>query len=342
MGSLKIPGVELLGPESLIWTSPFSQVFECPEGIAIVPQPPFDRERLLADQQRIPRGRFGRPRHVIDDAVAPRLIIAGRWRPLRHRIGGSDLDWLPVAVLAGEVVPLLAMLHGAGVSHGALSPDSVVLDTFEDPGLIETGFGYAVHARDIPEARPYLSPERLRGEPPSAASDVYALGAILFEAVAGRAPFGMTADLLLRAKVPRVNDVVPFADVPESFERLLCALLREDPERRPSLGEIAGNVSAMIATSRAGRTGRSQQVSGVFSRPPPGSSAAGSSAPAPASSNLPQPSMPHVPKSARDVPTVRSPHVPLAARPPGLAWAKWLLVALLMGAAVTLGWFLAR
>lgn len=333
IGSLRIPGVELLAPESLIWVSPYSQVFECAEGITIVPQPPFDRERLLAVQERIPRGRLGRPRRVIDDAVAPRLVVAGGWRPLRHRIGG-DLGWLPVAVLAGELVPLLAMLHREGLAHGALSPDSVVLDTFEDPGLIETGFGYSIQACDLPEARPYLSPERLRGQPPSAASDAYALGAILFEAVAGRPPFGMSDNAEKRSDVPKVNDAVPFADFPESFERLVFDLLSEDPKRRPDLGDIAGRVSTMIANSRAGRAGRTRQISGVFSRPP-----SGSTPPPPVlpRSGVPlppigvQPSMPVIPKSS-------SPGTPRT----HMAWTKWALVVLMMVGAVVLGWLLTR
>ena len=83
---------------------------------------------------------------------------------------------------------------------------------------------------------PYMSPEQLHGLPLSPASDWFALGIILFEALTGRRPFERDSVETIAAErgveAPKAGDVA--AGVPKDLEELCAALLRNEPSERPS------------------------------------------------------------------------------------------------------------
>ncbi|MBL9037261.1 MAG: protein kinase, partial [Archangium sp.] len=83
----------------------------------------------------------------------------------------------------------------------------------------------------------YMSPEQIRGESVDGRSDVYSVGAMLFELVAGRAPYvGATPHELIAqhtgAPVPALRDVAPTAQVSDAFEALLQTAMAKSPDAR--------------------------------------------------------------------------------------------------------------
>ena len=152
----------------------------------------------------------------------------------------------------------LAFLHGEGLVHRDLKPSNIFVRNDDTPVL--TDFGLAWYPRDS-EGRErlddlagmagtigYMSPERIRGESEDPRSDLYSLGCILYEGVAGRPPFSGTgtAELLdkhLLATPAPLSMIV--LGVPPSLENLILGLLAKNPQDRPG---HASDVADVLAT----------------------------------------------------------------------------------------------
>lgn len=143
-------------------------------------------------------------------------------------LGIDELHRLATDVFAG-----LEATHRAGVLHRDLTPRNVLFD--EDGRALLADFGIARGAGDptltaehtIMGTRPFVAPERLRGEPATEATDTYAAGVTLAYAITGRHG----------AEVPTTH---PFAS-------LVAACTADDPDQRPDVREAARRLEA-IAT----------------------------------------------------------------------------------------------
>ena len=184
----------------------------------------------LRAPQLLDRGVYdGRPYLVMSQ-------VAGR--PLRDLLGTGDLE---LRTIGTELAAALATLHEAGVVHGDLSPSNVVLDgdaiTFLDFGSAVTAGAAAAAGTTIA----YTAPERIRGAPASAAGDIYALGAMLYELAAGRPPFlgdprlVMHGHLLLR---PSFAGLAPIA------RAAIARCLAKEPAARPTARALARELGA--------------------------------------------------------------------------------------------------
>ncbi|MCP3915573.1 MAG: AAA family ATPase [bacterium] len=154
-----------------------------------------------------------------------------------------------VRVIGSELAGALAALHGAGWVHGDVKPDNARFDAQKRATLLDLGFARRVGARDgqLPGSLAYLSPERIQGRPPEPASDVFALGVLLYELATDLHPFlsteaatGGARDEALQ-RLAAAHALPPSAQVPNLsplFDELVGAMLLRDPARRPTAAEV--------------------------------------------------------------------------------------------------------
>jgi hypothetical protein len=168
------------------------------------------------------------------------------------------------AALAGLVAGVLA-LHDAGVLHRDLKPSNVLVGpdgrvVILDFGLVATGVVNVHQSYDGPAGTPgYMSPEQAAGAPLTAASDFYALGVMLYEALTGQPPFsGSPGDVLhARATSPPRDPRTVARGLPDDLADLAMELLAMRPEERPTGPALARRLGLGVAVA-AERPARDQ------------------------------------------------------------------------------------
>jgi serine/threonine-protein kinase len=166
-------------------------------------------------------------------------------RSLRERMDeAGPLPFAEVTALARPVLDALGHAHAHGVVHRDVKPENVILAP-GGPVLLDFGIARAMGAAaedDITGAGiaigtlDYMSPEQVRGErTPDPRTDLYAMGAVLFECVAGRTPFHPAADVeLLRHHLatppPDLRTLRP--DTPAALAEAVARALAKRPEDR--------------------------------------------------------------------------------------------------------------
>ena len=168
------------------------------------------------------------------------------------------LGTIEAARIVAQVADALDAAHAAGVIHCDVKPANVILDERGSAKL--TDFGVARAARGPAEheliATPrYIAPERIEGKAPTPASDVYGLGLVAYELMAGRPPFDgvETEDLLrerLEGKPPSLRSAV--AGISPDVDLIVAKALARDPAKRyQSAGQFARD---LLAAARGERT----------------------------------------------------------------------------------------
>jgi serine/threonine-protein kinase len=140
--------------------------------------------------------------------------------------------------VVSEVDAGLDALHGAGIVHRDVKPSNVMLRSDNSAAL--TDFGLAKAAAQTVLTRPgqvlgtldYLAPEVIRGGEATAASDVYALGCVAFECVAGTPPFADRS--LFGVGSAHLEDAPPDPPTSPAFAWALLRALAKDPSERPA------------------------------------------------------------------------------------------------------------
>lgn len=171
--------------------------------------------------------------------------------------------------IAVSICDVLGEAHSVGIIHRDLKPANIMLnnqgvfvldfgiakllnqDNAESMRLSMTGSGHLVGTPF------YMSPEQCLGEPVEARSDLYSLGALLYEMLSGRPPFDdevLSAVIIKHAMVeaPKIEQFAP--DLPPALADVVNHLLAKKPEDRP---ESAAATKAMLEASVAGATSAS-------------------------------------------------------------------------------------
>ncbi len=141
-----------------------------------------------------------------------------------------------------------------GILHRDISPSNVLISQYGEIKL--TDFGVANLAAEASRQSavkgkfPYMAPERLREEPLDGRSDLFSLGVVLFEALAGRRPYEgghdpATIMLIIEGDHPSLCELAP--GTPEGLCRIIESLIESEPERRPrSAGALVEQLNEFV------------------------------------------------------------------------------------------------
>jgi TolB-like protein/Flp pilus assembly protein TadD len=182
---------------------------------------------------------------------------------LESRLATGALPLDVTLDLGAAIADALENAHRHGILHRDLKPGNVMLTADGHPKILD--FGLAVHLSAgratgritdsgmVVGSLPYMAPEQLFGEADDIRTDVYALGAVLFEMVTGQRPFVKDRpEALMFAIVnnaaPTVRSIRP--DAPPQLERLLGDCLHKDPAHRPASAALVGDTLRRIHDGR--------------------------------------------------------------------------------------------
>jgi hypothetical protein len=182
-------------------------------------------------------------------------------KTMREAIRAGELDDAGAVEAAAQILDALAHAHRRKVIHRDVKPANVLLEDSDAVSVRLLDFGLAqleevdtlTAAGDVPGTLAYISPERLAGKPTTGAADVWAVGVILWESLAGYQPFWSTSPVetarLIGAGAPPLAKVRP--DLPRELTTTVDRALSADPRRRPGPERLAHDLRA--ATEAAGR-----------------------------------------------------------------------------------------
>ena len=185
-------------------------------------------------------------------------VGAGAGPPAGPRAGvAADLPRLEHAL--GQLTQALCYLHARHKLHCDIKPSNVlvaadgqlkVLDFGLATDLIPRRMGDTIRIRGTPA---YVAPEQAAGSVATAASDWYAVGGMLFEALTGERPFSGSFVEVLEAK--RHTDAPAPSTlrdgIPEALDRLCHDLLARDPSKRPTDADMADRLQQIWPSSTA-------------------------------------------------------------------------------------------
>ena len=218
-----------------------------------------DFSKELANVYNLNHTNLLKPQHVDTWQGMPYLIMAFCENGSCYKHVGKlteDEAWK----LIENVASGLAYLHSSDVIHQDIKPDNILID--DNGNYLITDFGISVKSRSTLRksvnnasssggTTAYMAPERFSKDPkPLKASDIWSLGATVYELITGRLPFGEVGGGMQRsgASIPTIN-----VEISPILRNTLARMLAEDPEDRPSasvLADWAQNPSAISLLSQ--------------------------------------------------------------------------------------------
>ncbi len=172
-------------------------------------------------------------------------------RELREDLAGEPMDELRAIRIMKQTCSALAEAHDLGIIHRDLKPDNILLTTFRGDTdfvkILDFGIAKITERADANQAKltqagivygtpEYLSPEQAQALDLDRRTDIYSLGAMLFEMMTGRVPFTAEAPVKILTKhvfepPPRPSDVAPRPVAP-TMEQIILKAMAKDPDDR--------------------------------------------------------------------------------------------------------------
>jgi formylglycine-generating enzyme required for sulfatase activity len=172
---------------------------------------------------------------------------------------------LPIALEYGtQIAAALAAAHGRGIVHRDVKPGNIAVTRDSRAKVLDFGLAkltqrapteatasFATRPGTVVGTLAYMSPEQAEGKPVDARSDVFSLGAVIYEMLTGRRPFPHSSDLglvaaILRDEPPPIRTLQP--GVPAEVERIVQRALAKNPASRyADAGELRAELAAVLA-----------------------------------------------------------------------------------------------
>ena len=242
----------------------------------------FAREVAILAQLDHPRV----VRYVDHGDAGEARYLAMEWldgEDLAQRLLHGPLGLADAVAVARGVTEALIALHAQDIVHRDIKPSNVFLvggacgaAKLLDLGVARTReLSWNLTGTGVTVGTPaYMAPEQARGEPVDARADLFSLGCLIFECLAGRSPFHADHPIAAFARMlledaPRLAEIDVAA--PPALEGLLAALLTKDPAGRPAsaaavlhaLDLWSGKVPAVAALPRTALTSAEQRIASV-------------------------------------------------------------------------------
>jgi serine/threonine-protein kinase len=151
--------------------------------------------------------------------------------------------------IVAQTASALQAAHAAGLVHRDIKPGNLLITP--DGRVKITDFGIARIADQVPLTATgqvmgtvqYLSPEQASGHPASPATDIYSLGIVAYESMAGRRPF--TGESQVAIAMAQINEQPPPLpdEIPEPVRNLVLAMIAKKPEDRPASAAVVARAS---------------------------------------------------------------------------------------------------
>jgi hypothetical protein len=227
----------------------------------------FEREGRTA-------ARLAHP-NIVQVYDAGEAELDGRETPyiVMEYVPGGDLKGLidkrgklsvaELARLGDEVCAGLAHAHERGVIHRDIKPHNILLDENGHARVSDFGIARALDATQATRTGAYLgtalysSPEQLRGKKATPQSDIYSLGATLYQAAVGEPPFTGSTPIEIASQHVSKTPVPPRergADISGNLEALILGCLAKNPDDRPTAEEVRSRLEEEIHTAAAAQT----------------------------------------------------------------------------------------
>ena len=178
---------------------------------------------------------------------------------LAEALAGGPLETERVVRLLDHVSGALAAAHRQGVVHRDVKPSNILLDEEGHADLADFGIAKDLSANERTETGTikgsllYVAPEQLRGEAVTPRTDLYALGIVLFEAIAGTHPFADVPNIALLERqmhepLPSVLERRP--ELPPAVDEVIARATAKDPEARfPDASSMAAAFGEALAST---------------------------------------------------------------------------------------------
>jgi hypothetical protein len=185
-------------------------------------------------------------------------------RTMRETLRAGKLGDRDAVEAAAQILDALAHAHRFGIVHRDVKPSNVLVEEGPIISIRLLDFGLAqfdeadtlTAVGDVPGTLAYIAPERLRGGEASAASDVWAVGVLLWESLAGEHPFWGVPLPQVAAAIEAGATPIGTArgDLPPAIADAVSSALVIEPSRRPSAERLAADLRAALASPRRDRT----------------------------------------------------------------------------------------